>query len=217
MAVKVPHDVARLGEDRFQCKRCGRQGDAAHRASLTTATCQVAGVRQVGAVWQEGEAELAKLLARVAAFRRWAEPAPKVGEHQPQQEPVLPLPADVAGLNGHLLQAKRPHAVGSIGRRVLCLWCFAIPERGMVRAFKGAACPGLGVAGAVPGFLVDALRRRTVRVEDPQVQVRVRALAVLVGAVAPPAAVPGPAADVAGSLIGRALLAGSRAAAGSSS
>ena len=209
------HDVQAVGVDAYVCRRCGRKADAAHRAGMEVASCPVPCVRQGGVRWQEGELALARLMGRVMAFRRWAEPGPGVREPAlPQDVPAVDLLAvdperpRVAGL----LEAYRGHVVGSLGRQVFCCACFEHPGAEGREAFRRSVCMGSRPVGSAPAFLVDGLRRGVATGCCGAARSRLAAIARLVGGrCGPPGRTvgSGPVAmqDVATSVIGRALFA----------
>ncbi len=203
------------------CGRCGRQADAAHRASMAEASCSVPCVWRGEDQWAAGEAALGRVLGRVMAFRRWCEPGPATRSPEQQQgaQPgrAEPEPSVVEGVGG-LLASYRCHLEAKVGRRVFCLACFGGPEAGQLERFRRSGCGGLRPVGEVPRLLADGLRRGGAVGCCAAAQARLAAGSLAVGGrVGPPGRLVGAGPvgprGVLGSLLGQALLAAGRAGA----
>ena len=195
---------------------------------MAAATCPVPAVSRDGVVWAVGALALASLLGRVAAFRRWAESDPGVravvipaGPDPPPPVPAVPPGPGAAVL---FLAGYHGHVIGTVSRKTVCCACFLVAGAGQLEAFRHSRCGGPQPAAALPLFLSDGLRRGGIAVADSAARERIRVLREAVGcsggplqvgagsrgrAAAPP--VPGSLRE---RLLGAAMLAASRAAAG---
>jgi hypothetical protein len=160
------HQVVQLGADVYECRRCGRKGDAAHRSGLVQAMCPVPAVFRGELEWVEGSETLSHLLGRVSAFRRWAEPDPELRDRAALGglTPVPPAePPVVQGAVGTRLAGYREHCVCICSRKALCCACYLVAPSGQGETFRYAACSGVRPAEAAPFSLVNAVRRGDVR------------------------------------------------------
>ena len=147
---EAPHEWAdtTAGPTCTRCKLVRGNGRATGTAGRV---CPVMACRRAGEHWPEGEASLAREMGKLYGFRRWCEtPRIEVRTAGAAAEET-PLEA-VRAAGGRapaegLLAPWRPHLACKLGRKWLCLDCFAVEESGVAvfrRARCGGACPGGG-------------------------------------------------------------------------
>jgi hypothetical protein len=158
---EAPHEWAdtTVGPTCTRCKLVRGNGRSTETAGRV---CPVMACRRAGEHWPEGEASLAKEMGKLYGFRRWCEtPRIEVRTAGAAAEET-PLEA-VRAAGGRapaegLLAPWRPHLACKLGRKWLCLDCFAVEESG-VAVFRRARCGGRVPAADASRAMLNAVVR----------------------------------------------------------
>jgi hypothetical protein len=141
---EAPHDWADTGAGPT-CRRCKLVRGNGRAVETAGKICPVMACKKAGVHWPEGEASLSREMGKLHGFRRWCETplievrsAGAAAEGAPREAARgagTGLPAEA------LLAPWRLHMACKLGRKWLCLNCFAVEESG-VAAFRRARCEG---------------------------------------------------------------------------
>jgi hypothetical protein len=144
------------------CRRCKLVRNNGRGVETAGKVCPVMACFKNGDPWPQGEASYASELGRVYGFRRWCEiPLVELRQDAPADELAAPAGMGVGGEEGHAprhLAPARLHLACKLGRKWVCLNCFAV-EHGGVAAFKRARCAGRTAAGVASRTLLNAVVR----------------------------------------------------------
>ena len=144
------------------CRRCKLVRNNGRGVETAGKVCPVMACFKNGDPWPQGEASYASELGRVYGFRRWCEvPLVELRQDAPADEMAAPAGRGVGGVEGHAphqLTPARLHSTCKLGRKWVCLNCFAV-EHGGVAAFKRARCAGRAAAGEASRTLLNAVVR----------------------------------------------------------
>ena len=127
------------------CSRCKLVRDNGRGVETAGKICPVMACQRNGNPWPQGEASYASELGRLHGFRRWCEiPLVELRDVRTPADVEPPIGAGAVGEVGPaqaLLAPVRLHMACKLGRRWVCLNCFAV-EDGGVSAFRRARCAG---------------------------------------------------------------------------
>jgi hypothetical protein len=144
------------------CSRCKLVRNNGRGAETAGKVCPVMACQKNGDPWPQGEASYASELGKVYGFRRWCEiPLVELRDGGPAEEMAAPAGVGVGGEDGHaphLLAPARLHLACKLGRKWVCLNCFAV-EHGGVATFRRARCAGRTAVGEAGRALLNAVVR----------------------------------------------------------
>ena len=144
------------------CSRCKLLRSNGRGTETAGRVCPVMACKINGEPWTHGEASYACELGKVHGFRRWCEtPLVELRDGGPAEEMA---PHDGGGDGGetghapHLLAPVRLHLTCKLGRKWVCLNCFAV-EHGGVATFRRARCAGRSAVRDAGRGLLNAVVR----------------------------------------------------------
>ena len=157
------HLLSSYGNKTKNCSsRCKLVRDNGRGVATAGKDCPVMACQRNGDPWPQGEASYASELGKVHGFRRWCEvPLVELREGGPPAERA-PVPGGGEVSEGafgqRLLEPVRLHLACKLGRKWVCLNCFAV-ECGGVATFRRARCAGrTGTAEASRAMLNAVVR-----------------------------------------------------------
>ena len=131
---EAPHDWADTGAGPA-CRRCKLVRGNGRAVETAGKVCPVMACKKAGVHWPEGEASLAREMGKLHGFRRWCEtPLVEVRSGGAAAEGAPCEAACGAGTGPPaetLLGPWRLHMACKLGRKWLCMNCFAVEESGV--------------------------------------------------------------------------------------